>query len=271
MSAKSPQIGFRKTGSALRESRSECCRFSRVARMTAYPCEQRQPSEQDEGIQFHCLRFRKRPNSAVAIYPRLLQGRNLRVVFNERNARRKIVEMPAEAAIVEIDQGGLISAGEQVRQSHIRMDQPVARGGLAECAETPFNLVLRPCHKFRRACGYVRRILPSSPFRISTENGVAIPRRPREMRRPLPRQSMPMEAPRRFAEPFEDFVQGLFLVRIASFNEFEHCEVSRFGGRAVSRNLDQASVSSGNRLGRDDRPGSPQRFRPGQFAADCIQ
>ena len=271
MSAKSLQIGFRKICSALREIKRERCRFSRVARMTAHPCEQRQPSKQDESIQFHFLRFRKRPNSAVASYPRLLQEWYLRAVFKERNARCKIVEMPAEAAIVEIDQGDLISAGEQVRQPHIRMDQTVARRGLAECVKTPFNLVLRPCHKFRRACGYIRRVLPSPPFRISTEYGVAVPRQPRKMPRPLPRRCMSMEAPRRLAEPFEGFVQGLFLVRIASFNEFEHCEVSRFGGRAVSRNLDQASVSSGNRLGRDDRPGSPQRFRPGQFAADCIQ
>ena len=167
MSAKSPQIGFRKTGSALRESRSECCRFSRVTRMTAYPCEQRQPSEQDESIQFHCLRFRKRPNSAVASYPRLLQGWYLRAVFDERNARCKIVEMPAKAAIIKIDQGDLVSAGEQICQSHIRVDQTVARRGLAECVKPPLNRILCPCQKPRRSRRYVRRrsaIVPISDF-----------------------------------------------------------------------------------------------------------
>ena len=145
ISAKSPQIGFHEIGSALRESGSERCCFGRVASMTADPCEQRHPSEQDEGVQFHCLRFRKRSNSPVPSHPSLLQGRNLRVVFNERDARREIVKMPAEAAIVEIDQRGLISAGEQVCQSHIRMDQPVARRRLAECSKTPLNRVLRSC------------------------------------------------------------------------------------------------------------------------------
>ena len=76
----------------------------------------------------------ERPHAPVATHPRVGQLGDPRVVLEEADRRAEVVEEPAPAAVVEVDDVGLVTVDEQVRQPQVGVDQPVAVRPGAEVA-----------------------------------------------------------------------------------------------------------------------------------------
>src|SRR4029079_17929748 len=128
---------------------------------------------------------------------------HVRTVFDEGKRGRAVIEIPAEAAIVEIDDLCLIAVDQQIGETHVAMNEAVALGPLAE-GHKPLLDEIDGALKEPGLSGIESHaVAPRTPMLHRAEGAVEIPGQALEAPRPLPLPRMPVHARGRGTQHFE--------------------------------------------------------------------
>ena len=215
------------------------------------------------------VRVRKRRDGAVAGDPGVQQFRDVGLVLQEADRGGEVVEIPAEAAIVEIDDRQAVAVDEQIGEPQVGMDEAEMSRG--------------PRHR-RRAAGAAAAATSSSigrsvrreaePSRQSPQSGLSpsvvleIPGLADEARRRRPAPAMGMQPRADRAEFVEPAGQAARLVRLLAGQELEGDDMA--GGAVIVDIGDQRAVGLRDRGERLDDAVAVQRGEPGQLGGDLL-
>ena len=161
-------------------------------------------------------------------------------MLEEGDRRRRVVEVPGEAAIVEVDDLHRVAVDQKIGEAHVAMDQAEALRRLAEFFEPPPDQRDRAPEErgLRRVDPHA--VGPAPPMRPLAEARVEIPGEALEVRRPLPALRMLVHARRHLAEHAELFDEMSRLRRLAPRLPFEEDDMAWPRHRRVPDRLDQA-------------------------------
>jgi len=187
------------------------------------------------------------------------------MIFHEGDPGGEIVEEPAEAAIIEIDQPRGPAIDQQICEPHVGMDQTIAVRGLPEPGQTRGDDVFHAFQDRRDLRSDIRSVTPISPSRRGAEDSVEIPGQPFERGRPLPGYRVQMGSGGNFAKFLKRRNQILILIRLGSFDEMKQDHEP--GGRQSCDRclLYRLAVAAEIITGRYHASVPAQGGRPGKF------
>src|SRR5579863_9025089 len=94
-------------------------------RVRADPGDQQQPAVEDERPDLGLVLGGQAEHPAVPGQPGADQVRDVRLVLEEAHRRADVVQIPAEPAVVEVDDADRVAVGQQVGQPGVGVHQPV--------------------------------------------------------------------------------------------------------------------------------------------------
>src|SRR5262245_34948702 len=155
-------------------------------RMGADPRDEQQAPEHDECPNLPLVLDRQCLDPPIAADPAVEKLRNLRLMLEERDRRRAVIEKPGEAAIVEVDDLGHLPVDEKVGEAHVAMDEPEAMRLLTEFLEPGADQVDRPGEERHPLGRHAHAIAPGTPMRFVADACIEIPTVALEPWRALP-------------------------------------------------------------------------------------
>ena len=144
-----------------------------------------------------------RPDPAVAGQPAVHQARHRRRVLEEAHRGAQVVQVPAEPAVVEVDDADRSGVHQQVGQPGVGVHQAVALRTLAERPQPRAQRLVEAGEHSAFGGADTDAVLPAAPPGRRTERRVVIPVEPGEPRRPGPRPGVPVHARGDLAELLE--------------------------------------------------------------------
>src|SRR5262245_52152467 len=107
---------------------------------------------------------RQRRHGTVALYPGIDELRHVGAVLDEGERRRPVIEVPAEATIIEIDDLGLVPIDQEIGEPHVAMDEAIALRALAEGVEPLLDEIDRALEEFRLFGIEPHAVAPRAPM-----------------------------------------------------------------------------------------------------------
>ncbi len=188
--------------------------------------------------------------------------RRTRMVLDETDRGRQIVQIPAHAAVVEVDHPGFTFVQQQIGQTQIGVDQAVAIALFTKFRQRLPGAIHRRCDNAVIGRIEMRRILPAPPVAVLADHGVMIPDNTLKTFRFLPAAAVLMQARGDGTELLKGFgidVGGRHL----AVNPVEQHRMTR---AAVRQRQRQHAFTVARRDGlRHHDAGLAQRIEPHQF------
>src|SRR6266700_1281921 len=203
------QILLGQLAGALGEIRAELT--GRVGEpVRADPGDQLQPPQQHEGGNLGRVLDAQRRHVAVATQPGVAELGHPRVVLDEAQRCADVEEVPAEPAVVEVDDLDVGPADQQVGQPHVGMDEPEPLRPGAEPAQPRGDQRGRPAEGLQFRPADPDAVLPAAPAGRLADAAVEVPAEPDERGRPGPAAGMPVHPGADLAEQLELLGQLIF-------------------------------------------------------------
>ncbi|BAE75346.1 hypothetical protein SG2071 [Sodalis glossinidius str. 'morsitans'] len=143
--------------------------------MRSYPRQQLYTPLHEKRRQYRPILYAERAVALIAVQPARDPFRRGGIMFDKTYCRRQIVEIPAEAAVVEINYPGVILTPHDVGQPQISVNEPKTRGRLAITVQG----VCRPAEAIFDKGAIVRpqagNFSPVSPVPLHADHRVVVP------------------------------------------------------------------------------------------------
>ncbi len=205
----------------------------------------------------------------VTRFPALDQRRHLWLMLVEGHGRCRVIHVPAEAAVVEIDDLHGLAVDQQIGQPQIAMDEAEALRPLAVCCKPLADEVHRAAEKLFLLGIDAHAVTPAAPMRIAVaEARLEIPGQPREPGRPFPLPRMQVHPRRHFAQHLEGTREILADTGLRARLPAEQHDVARPRHARVRHLLDDLAVLALDGRGRRHHAGLPQVDQPGKLRGD---
>ena len=187
-------------------------------------------------------------------------------MLEEAHRGARVVQVPAEARVVEVDDADPAVVHEQVGQPGVGVDEAVPAGAGAERGQPGAQGGVEPPQHlaFRRADA--DPVLPAAPARLGAERRVVVPVEPGEPGRAGPAPGVLMHAGGDLAELGE--MLHRVTDRLGAGQELEPHAVAPLTAGLVGRGHDPAAVGGGQHPRRAHPGLGPQRVHPGQLGGD---
>ena len=117
----------------------------------------------------------KGSNRAIALEPGIDQLRHVRLVLEERDGGCRVVHMPAEAAVVEVDDFHLLAVDEQVGKAQVAVDEAEAVGALAVALEPAADEIDGPAEQFAAGSIDAHPVAPAPPSEAASRGSFRSP------------------------------------------------------------------------------------------------
>src|SRR6187549_3262386 len=167
------------------------------------------PGDEQDAAQHHerpdlALVFRRQfVDAAVTPDPGCQEPGNLGPMLEERDRRGAVVEIPGEAAIVEIDDLGHRAIDEEIGEPHVAMDEPESVLALAESRQPLADQLDGPPDEVDPLGRHAHAVAPPPPMRPLADAGREVPAVALEAGRSAPAHGMAMHAGRDLSEDLE--------------------------------------------------------------------
>ena len=233
----------------------------------AHPGQQLQATLHQERRKLIPLSLGQAAGPAVALGPGIHQPVPVGAVLDEAERRSHIMQKPAQAAIIEIDNMGALAIHQQIGAAQVGMDQAEALRPRAEGIEPLTQQSLGEAQGLALCRRQARRAFPLSPMRGRAHRAGVVPDHALEMAGTPPGARLRVHAG---AEPAQVALRGVQLVRIGktAVDPAEQRYITR--ARRLARDaLQHRAVQRGQGLWRADA-GLVQRAHPVQLGLDGV-
>ena len=190
-------------------------------------------------------------------------------MLDEGERRRAVIEIPGEAAVVEIDDLGLCRRRSSDWQAACRNER--GRNAAVLCRKSPAASPIRSTTREKSAVfswSSPMPVSPRAPMRFRPEGAFEIPGKSLEIWRRTPAARESMHLRRHEAQGFE-WPQQFMLGRLGPFLPGEKHDLARLHPLDAD-GLNKFAVGTGQWHWRDHRTSRPQRFDPGEFRGDRV-
>src|SRR5215831_7062065 len=161
-------------------------------RVRADPGDQQQTAVEDERPDLGLVLGGQVEHPAVPRQPGADQGGDVRLVLEEAHRRAHVVEVPAEPAVVEVDDADRVAVGQQVGQPGVGVHQPVPLRPGAERGQPGPQRRVEPPKYLQLGRADPDPVLPPAPPGARAERGVVVPVEPGEPGRGPPGPRVPV-------------------------------------------------------------------------------
>ena len=239
--------------------------------MGGNPGDEQNSAQHHEGGDLGFIRRRKRQDPAVTRLPVLDELRRVGLVFMEGHWRCRVIHVPAEAAIIEVDDLHGAAVDQQIGQPEIGVYQAEAVGPHAVVCKSPPDQVNGALKESLACAVEPHTVAPAAPVRpLLAECCVKIPGEAGEPLGSLPLPGMHMHARSDFAQGFEGAREIILDAGLDPVFPVEQHHVARALHARMSGVLDQLAVGSRQRIGCYRNAGLPQVHGPCQFRGDGL-